>query len=72
MPRPVRALRRPSRGHLHDEHGDVVVLFMTGHHLLDQVVDQPLRVIDHLGWSLRRHRDQLIESGVKTALAVFN
>ena len=74
----VRSARRPTsgtarvQGHVHDEHGHIVVLLMTGQHVVEQVLQQlPGPVISSSG-ALAATRTQLVEAGVETAPAVLH
>ena len=55
---------RPA-GHMQHEDGDVVVLLVTGEHPVNQVLQQPGRVLNHSWPGLRRHCDQFVEPSVQ-------
>lgn len=58
--------------HVHDEDGHVVVLLMTGEHMVEQVLEQTPGSVLQVLRSARGDADQLIQPGVEAAHPVLH
>jgi hypothetical protein len=54
------------------EHGDIVILFISGQHPVNQVFQKAVGMPDHLRRCLAGDGEQLIQAGIETAGAVLN
>jgi hypothetical protein len=59
-------------GHVQHEHGDIVILFVSSQHPVDQVLEKAAGVPDHLWRSLARYREQFVQARIQPAHAVLN
>ena len=58
--------------HVHDEDGHVVVLLMTGEHMVEQVLEQTPGSVLQVLRSARGDADQLVQPGVEAAHPVLH
>src|SRR5204863_8064942 len=62
---------RTGRRHVHDEHRDVVVLFVTSEHTFHEVLEEPLGAGHQFFVRPGGHRRQLFETRVQTTIPVL-
>src|SRR2546429_6655621 len=62
---------RTARRHVHDEHRDVVVLFVTSEHTFHEVLEEPFGAGQQFVVRPGGHRRQLFETRVQTTIPVL-
>jgi len=67
----LRSLR-PSGRPVHDQHGDVIVLLMTGEHVINEVTQQPFRTAEQLLIGAGGHRGQFLQARVQATIPVLD